>query len=294
MTSLNVAYIQDDSGADEYNPNLPKMPLRLNNDKIVYMPFYEFRQPWRSTYYESQGISKMKENDSIKDYARLEYEYGHVQPLLNDALIQNGTNYSDILKSQDSKLFYNGYAGMGTSSLFKGVRFTSNFNNEADIKFGKYMYVNNYNPAFLDESGLPDLSAMRNTYRPCIFIDGYWKYADLVKPEPLHNGLYCSTKNSFHSMPINPKRPGEDASFGIIFDEDSRVATKPFQEIVEMVTKTLVVANQNGFGSEKEANNFKDIIIKNSVNPITATFASSLVTVKAKNGRVYVLPNMPS
>jgi hypothetical protein len=95
-------------------------------------------------------------------------------------------------------------------------------------------------------------------------------------------------------MPINPKRPGEDASFGVIFDEGSRVATKPFQEIVEMITKTLVRANTNGFGSEKEANNFKDIIAKNSVNPIASTFASSLVVVKGNNGRAYLLPNMPS
>lgn len=297
MTSLNIAYIQKDDTlnvSDEYNPNLPKMPLKTNDNKYLYKPFYEYKQPWRSTYYESQGITKHKENKSIQDLARLDDEYAHIQPLLNSALSQNAEVYTDLIRAQDYKLFYNGGAGLGTSSLFKGVRFTNNYNNNVDVKYSKYNYINQYNPAYVDSNGEPDTNAMRNTYRPCKKIGDKWYYCDLVNPEPLHTGLYCSPKNGFHSMPINRLRPNSDASFGVIFDEDSRIATKPFQEIVEVVTKVLPEVNVVGFKNKEEAFRFKDYLSKEVVNPITSTFVSGLVTVTANNGKVYLVPNMPN
>lgn len=297
MTSLNIAYIQKDDTfnlPDEYNPNLPKMPLKTTDNKYLYKAFYEYKQPWRSTYYESQGIAKHKENKSVQDLARLDDEYAHIQPLINNAFIQNAEVYNDLIRSQDYKLFYNGAAGSGTSSLFKGVRFTNNYNNMADIKYGKYSYVNGYNPAYVDSTGEPDTNAMRNTFRPCMKIENKWYYCDTVKPEPIHNGLYCSPKNSFHSMPVNKLRQNSDSSFGIIFDEDSRIATKPFPEIVEVVTKVLPEINTKGFANSEDAFKFKDYLSKEVVNPITSTFVSGLVSVTANNGRVYLVPNMPS
>ena len=297
MTSLNIAYIQSDDTfkvPDEYNPNLPKMPLKNNDNKYIYKPFYEFRQPWRSTFFESQGIAKHKENKSVQDLARLDDEHAHIQPLINSAFIKNANRYADLIRSQDYKLFYNGAAGLGTSSLYKGVRFTNNYNQNVDIKYGKYNYINAYNPAYVDSNGIPNTTSMRNTYRPCKKIDNNWYYCDLAKPEPIHRGLYCSPKNGFHTMPINRARPRSDASFGLIFDEDSRIATKPFPEIIEVVTKMLPEVNTNGFNSDDEAFKFKDYLSREVVNPITSTFVSSLVTVKATNDRVYLVPNMPA
>lgn len=298
MTSLNVAFVQKDKTCmvpDEYNPNLPKMPLKDNDNKYIYKPFYEFRQPWRSTYYESQGIAKHKENKTAQDMARLSDEYAHVQPLLNKALTQNAEVYADLVRAQDYKLFYNGYAGAGTSSLFKGVRFTDGYNQQIDTKWSKYLYRNDFNPAYVNTTtGVPNIVLMRNTYRPCKKINGEWYYCDLAIPEPVHKGLYCSPKNSFHTMPVNPARPGEDASFGLVFDEDSRIANKPFPEIIEVVTKILPEVNKNGFDTPKDAYKFKEYLTKLVVNPITSTFVSSLVLSPANNGRVYLVPNMPS
>lgn len=276
----------------KYNPNLPKMPVQSKFGKHDYAPFYEFRQPWRSTYHESQGVAKHKENKSAQDLARISNEYAHIQPMLNSALNENAQLYMDLVASQETEMFYNGYAGMGEGSLFPGVRFTTDYNNKISEQFSKFVKINEMNPAYVKYGGVPDTNLMVNTFRPCKEVNGKFYFCDVMPYEPIYNGLYCSPKNRYVSMPINNRHPDLDSSFGLIFDENSRVAHKVFPEIIKVVRDVLSVVNKNGFESNHDAFTFKANLENKVINPITKTFVNSLV-IYSNGLKYYLLPNMP-
>ena len=279
---------------DTHNPNLPKMPIQSEFGQQDYKPFYEYRQPWRSTFFESQGVARHKENQTIQDIARIETEYAHIQPLVNREMSKNAEVYIDLLRSQNNQLFYNGRAGMQTSSLYPGTRFTTDYNKQMDIKYSKYYHVNEQNPAYVGSDGLPNCQLMKDTFRPCkkSLTDNQFKMCDVVGGEIIPTGLYCSPKNGHVTMPINPRRPNEDASFGLIFDEQSRVATKVFPEIITVVRKILSKINMEGFTTDKQAFAFKQKLEHTVSNPITKVFVRSLV-MYTYLGKVYLLPNLP-
>lgn len=276
----------------KYNPNLPKMPLQSEFGKNDYAPFWEFRQPWRSTYHESQGVAKHKVNKSAQDLARIDREYANIQPILNRALNENAETYMDLVASQEAEMFYNGYAGMGEGSFFPGVRFTNHYNNQISEQYSKYVKINEMNPAYIGVNGVPDTRLIANTFRPCAERDGKFYFSDVMPPQLVFTGLYCSPKNGYLSMPINRRHPNLDSSFGLIFDEDSRIAHKPFPEIVKVVQKVLSKINVEGFSTHNEVLMFKANLEQNVINPITKVFVRSLV-IYSNGNKYYLLPNMP-
>jgi hypothetical protein len=271
------------------NPNIPKIPVRKDG-KSDFLPFYEYKQPWRSSYYESTGISQQKLEKTVNDLSQIPAEYSNVQTLVNENLMTNAKKYSELVNEQNMSVFHGGKAGIETPTLYNGYRLPEGVDNSA---FGYDNYIKKFDavPAFVGSNGYPDIISMENTFRPCKEVNKVFIYADTYDEKSIYPGLRCSPRTGYLTMPIDTKEPGLDKTFSFFANSSQRVPAKVHPDIVKIVQEYLPIINKTGFFLFEEAVKYKEKLPENIGSQSGKLFLDSLIIFKLRN-RHFILPSM--